>query len=100
MISQDVKLAYCAQKSWILAATIRSNVAMAGQYDGNFKQPDNLDEKLYAMALESCKIVDDLNQWPAYDETEVGERGISVSGGQKARIALARAVYSDADCKF
>lgn len=41
--------------------------------------------------------MDDLLQWPAYDETELGERGVSVSGGQKARIALARSVYSDAD---
>jgi ABC-type multidrug transport system fused ATPase/permease subunit len=72
---------------------------LAGKYEGNFKAPDNIDEELYAMALESCKIVDDLSMWPAYDDTEVGERGISVSGGQKARIALARAVYSDADCK-
>ncbi len=91
-------MAFCAQKSWILAANVRANIAMAGVYKGNFKQPEDMNEELYQLALESCRIVDDLNQWPAYDETEVGERGISVSGGQKARIALARAVYADADC--
>lgn len=36
-------------------------------------------------------------QWPAFDDTEIGERGVSVSGGQKARISLARTIYSDAD---
>lgn len=36
-------------------------------------------------------------QWPAFDDTEIGERGVSVSGGQKARISLARTVYSDAN---
>jgi ABC-type transport system involved in cytochrome bd biosynthesis fused ATPase/permease subunit len=45
-------------------------------------------------------IVDDLLQWPAYDDTEIGERGVSISGGQKARISLARAVYSNSDCTF
>lgn len=58
-----------------------------------------MDIDLYSTAVNSCLLADDFHQWPAYDETEVGERGISVSGGQKARISLARAVYSDADRK-
>lgn len=97
-------LAYCSQRAWILAASVRANIAMAGQQDGmlsgNFKDPVNLNKDLYQTALESCRIVDDLKMWPDYDKTEIGERGISISGGQKARISLARAVYSDADCKY
>jgi ATP-binding cassette, subfamily C (CFTR/MRP), member 1 len=59
-----------------------------------------MDEQLYRLALETCRLKVDLEQWPDGDLTEIGERGVSVSGGQKARIALARAVYSDADGLF
>lgn len=104
--------AYCAQRPWIIAATVRENIIIAGSRN-NYSNPGSvagrmrvdsvsggeLDETLYSEALESCCIVEDLDGWAAYDATEIGERGISVSGGQKARIALARAVYSDADCK-
>lgn len=42
-------------------------------------------------------LIDDLNLMPHGDETIVGERGVTLSGGQKARVALARAIYSDSD---
>lgn len=100
-VRPNSRVAYCAQKAWILAASVRANVAIAGHQDrgdgSNFKQPQNLDEDTYKMALESTLLIDDLQRWPAYDETEIGERGVSISGGQRARISLARAVYSDAD---
>lgn len=102
-INPRAKIAYCSQRAWILAASVRANITLAGKVrsnDDNFKQPKDIDEELYQRAVESCRMVDDFNQWPAYDDTEVGERGISISGGQKARIALARAVYSDCDCKL
>jgi ABC-type multidrug transport system fused ATPase/permease subunit len=70
-----------------------------GAKDEDYKHPSFVDEDLYRIAVESCRIVADMEQWPDYDDTEIGERGISISGGQKARISLARAVYSDADCK-
>jgi ATP-binding cassette subfamily C (CFTR/MRP) protein 4 len=63
----------------------------------DFKNPEEIDVPLYELAIESTRIVQDLNEWPDIDETEIGERGISISGGQKARLALARAVYSNAD---
>jgi len=101
VVSSNCRLAYCAQRAWILAASVRANVAIAGQQNrnknANFKVPTNLDEDLYKASLESTLLVDDIVRWPAYDETEIGERGVSISGGQRARISLARAVYSDAD---
>jgi ABC-type transport system involved in cytochrome bd biosynthesis fused ATPase/permease subunit len=100
LLQSDVKVAYCSQRAWILAATVKANIALAGQYSGSFKEPEHLNSGLYTFALESCKIIDDLKMWPLYDNTEIGERGISISGGQKARIALSRAVYSDADCEI
>jgi ABC-type multidrug transport system fused ATPase/permease subunit len=99
-MSPHTTIAYCAQRPWILASSVKANIALAGSKDRveeNFKRPQHVDSALYTLAVESSLIVDDLAQWPAYDDTEVGERGISISGGQKARISLARAVYSDAD---
>ena len=103
-IAHGLRLAYCAQRPWILASSVRSNITLAGSHtvsarDEDYKHPSFVDEDLYRIAVESCCIVADMEQWPDYDDTEIGERGISISGGQKARISLARAVYSDADCK-
>ncbi|VDM59578.1 unnamed protein product [Angiostrongylus costaricensis] len=47
--------------------------------------------------FKACALNDDLKQLPNGDRTEIGEKGINLSGGQKARVALARAVYQDRD---
>jgi energy-coupling factor transporter ATP-binding protein EcfA2 len=51
----------------------------------------------YAAVLEACALLDDLDNLPSRDWTLVGERGVSLSGGQKARVALARAIYAYSD---
>lgn len=80
-------VAYVSQSPWIMNATVRENVVFGYRYDSNF----------YEKTVKACALLDDFAQLPDGDETVVGERGISLSGGQKARVALARAVYARAD---
>jgi ABC-type multidrug transport system fused ATPase/permease subunit len=80
-------VAYVAQQAWIMNATVRENIIFGYKYDSTF----------YEQTVKACSLLDDFAQLPDGDETVVGERGISLSGGQKARVALARAVYARAD---
>uniref|UniRef100_K3W5E3 Uncharacterized protein n=1 Tax=Globisporangium ultimum (strain ATCC 200006 / CBS 805.95 / DAOM BR144) TaxID=431595 RepID=K3W5E3_GLOUD len=79
-------VAYCSQQPWIQNMTVRDNILFGHAYD----------RKKYEKVLDACALTEDLKSLPASDHTEIGERGVNVSGGQKARIALARACYSDA----
>ena len=54
-------------------------------------------ESKYRETLSICELERDLQILPAGDLTEIGEKGINLSGGQKARVSLARAVYADKD---
>lgn len=80
-------VAYASQSPWIMNATVKENILFGYRYDSNF----------YEKTVKACALLDDFAQLPDGDETVVGERGISLSGGQKARVALARAVYARAD---
>ncbi|KAK0488812.1 P-loop containing nucleoside triphosphate hydrolase protein [Armillaria novae-zelandiae] len=80
-------VAYCPQNPWILSATVRDNILFSHEYD----------EVFYNLVIEACALAPDLALLPQGDLTEVGEKGITLSGGQRARIALARAVYARAD---
>ncbi|EIW59890.1 multidrug resistance-associated ABC transporter [Trametes versicolor FP-101664 SS1] len=80
-------VAYAAQESWVLNDTIKKNIVFGAPYD----------EARYNKVLEQCALKRDLTLFDAGDLTEVGEKGITLSGGQRARITLARAVYSSAD---
>ncbi|XP_045354278.1 ATP-binding cassette sub-family C member 10 isoform X2 [Leopardus geoffroyi] len=75
------------QEPWIQFATIRDNILFGKKFDA----------QLYQKVLEACALSDDLSILPAGDQTEVGEKGVTLSGGQRARIALARAVYQEKD---
>ncbi|KAI9203656.1 P-loop containing nucleoside triphosphate hydrolase protein [Polychytrium aggregatum] len=83
------KLAYVPQQPWIKSGSIRDNIVL--ESDG----PDTC-ERL-DRAVRCCALGPDLDMLPAGIHTQLGERGVNLSGGQKARIALARAVFSDAD---
>ncbi|KAH8086658.1 multidrug resistance-associated ABC transporter [Cristinia sonorae] len=80
-------VAYHAQESWVLNETIRDNILFGSPYD----------EERYNTVIEQCGLRPDLALFDAGDSTEVGEKGLTLSGGQKARITLARAVYSHAE---
>ena len=75
------------QTPWIQNMTIRDNIL--------FGLP--LDEDRYNRVIEACQLESDLEILKGGDLTEIGEKGINLSGGQKARVSLARAVYSDWD---
>ena len=55
------------------------------------------DEDWYNQVIEACSLKHDLEILPSGDTTEIGEKGINLSGGQKHRIAMARIVYSKVD---
>ena len=81
------RLAYCAQEPWIMQGSIEDNIVFGSEFDV---------ERL-ALAVESCGLQQDLLTLPDGIKSMIGENGVNLSGGQKSRIALARAVYSDAD---
>ena len=80
-------VSYCEQSSKIFQGTIRDNVIFGRKFD----------EDRYKKVLEMTELKEDIQRLSNSDLSVVGEKGIMVSGGQKARISLARALYSDCD---
>ncbi|XP_061536277.1 ATP-binding cassette sub-family C member 10 isoform X4 [Phycodurus eques] len=80
-------LGLATQEPWIQHGSVRDNILFGKSYDASF----------YRAVVEACALADDLAILPNGDRTEVGENGVTLSGGQKARLALARAVYMDKD---
>lgn len=80
-------VSYSAQEPWLFEASVRQNILFTEDYD----------ESRYRMVIQVCALERDLELLPYADLTIVGERGISLSGGQKARVSLARAIYRRAD---
>ncbi|KAF2399882.1 multidrug resistance-associated protein 1 [Trichodelitschia bisporula] len=80
-------IAYVAQHAWITNASVKDNILFGHHYDPEY----------YERTIKACALTEDLAVLPDGDRTEVGEKGISLSGGQKARLQLARAVYARAD---
>ncbi|XP_035769422.1 multidrug resistance-associated protein 4-like isoform X2 [Neolamprologus brichardi] len=81
------QISYAAQQPWVFPGTIRSNILFGKQ----------LNPKKYERVLRACALKKDLQMFPDGDLTLIGDRGATLSGGQKARVNLARAVYQDAD---
>lgn len=80
-------VAYVSQVPWIMNGTVKDNILFGHRFD----------KKFYEITIKACALSVDFSILPEGDQTLVGEKGISLSGGQKARISLARAVYARAD---
>uniref|UniRef100_A0A6Q2X659 Cystic fibrosis transmembrane conductance regulator n=1 Tax=Esox lucius TaxID=8010 RepID=A0A6Q2X659_ESOLU len=81
------QLTYASQQPWVFPGTIRSNILFG----------KDLHPEKYEKVLRDCALQRDMELLPEGDLTVIGDRGATLSGGQKARINLARAVYQDAD---
>ena len=86
-VSVDGTVAYCAQQPWIRNGALRHNILFG----------ESLNATKYREAIRVCSMEDDIQTITGGNNAEIGERGINLSGGQKARVSLARAVYSDRD---
>ncbi|XP_046746878.1 ATP-binding cassette sub-family C member 4-like isoform X1 [Diprion similis] len=84
---RDIHISYASQEPWLFSASIRENILFGQSYD----------KTRYEEVTQVCALVKDFELLPQGDMSFVGERGASLSGGQRARINLARAVYRDAD---
>nr|CCA18266.1 MultidrugResistance like protein 1 putative [Albugo laibachii Nc14] len=86
-VSLRGSVCYVAQQPFIQNASIRDNILFGQPFDAN----------KYDEALRVSCLTKDLKIFPGGDQTEIGEKGINLSGGQRTRVAIARAVYHDAD---
>ncbi|KAF6833553.1 ABC bile acid [Colletotrichum plurivorum] len=75
---------YCAQTPWLQHMSIRDNILFSAPFDAT----------RYTQVLDACALLPDLANFKHGDLSDMGENGIGLSGGQRARVALARAVYS------
>ena len=81
------KISYACQDPWIMNGTIRENILFYDEYD----------KEKYNQVVNACQLDKDFENLKHGDQTEIGSTGNNISGGQRARIALARAIYKDAD---
>ncbi|XP_014208061.1 multidrug resistance-associated protein 4-like [Copidosoma floridanum] len=86
-VTVGTRLSYASQEPWLFAGSVRNNILFGEPYA----------EDKYNRVARACCLLEDFEQLPHGDRTLVGDKGSSLSGGQCARVSLARAVYRDAD---
>ncbi|CAI6007087.1 unnamed protein product [Closterium sp. NIES-65] len=84
LVCRAEKIAYAAQKPFVMAGSLKDNIIFGRPFQA----------ELYNQVLDACALRRDIANWPRGDLTEIGERGVNLSGGQKARVGLARAAYA------
>lgn len=80
-------ISFVSQRSWIKNDTVQENILFGKEYD----------ENRYRDCIYYSAMVDDILNMPKKHKTQLGEKGINLSGGQKARLGIARAIYQDSD---
>eukprot|EP01029_Cantina_marsupialis_P020237 TRINITY_DN473_c3_g1_i2.p1 TRINITY_DN473_c3_g1~~TRINITY_DN473_c3_g1_i2.p1 ORF type:complete len:1388 (-),score=572.58 TRINITY_DN473_c3_g1_i2:307-4470(-) len=85
-VTVNGSLSYLPQSAWIVNDTVRENIVFGSEFD----------QKRYDDVLDACCLRDDLRILTGGDQCEIGERGINLSGGQKARVNMARVMYRQA----
>ena len=86
-VTMGATRAFCPQYAWIQNTSVRENILFGKPYE----------RKWYDAVVDACALRPDLEMLPNGDMTEIGERGITVSGGQKQRLNIARAIYFNSD---
>ena len=86
-LNYNANLSYLSQKPWIRNATLKENIIFGHPFE----------EKKYKECVEFSGLEDDLKILKDGDETVIGDKGINLSGGQKVRVGLARALYNATD---
>ncbi|CAF0703150.1 unnamed protein product [Brachionus calyciflorus] len=79
-------LFYVPQEPWIFTASLKQNIVFGKPYD----------KKKFDQIIKVCCLDEDLKNLSNGENTLIGEKGINLSGGQRARVSVARALYSDA----
>ncbi|CAI2185406.1 19084_t:CDS:10 [Funneliformis geosporum] len=80
-------ISYVPHDAWLLNDTLKENILFGKSYDS----------KKYQEIIHICALNRDLGLLSYGEMTEIGDRGVNLSLGQRQRVCLARAVYSDAD---
>ena len=78
------RTSFATQTSFCFSETLQKNVTFGTKFD----------QARYDTVIDACALRTDLKQLEGGDQIVLGERGINLSGGQKARVGLARAVYA------
>lgn len=81
------KMSLVTQKPWIINATVRENITFGKEFD----------LRKYEEIVHYACLKRDFELFTHGDQTMIGEKGATLSGGQKARISFARSLYSDSE---
>jgi ATP-binding cassette subfamily C (CFTR/MRP) protein 4 len=86
-IEMNGSIYYVSQEPWIFSATIKENILFGKKYV----------KAKFDAVVDVCLLTEDFDYMPNGQDTFIGEKGANLSGGQRARISLARGLYNDAD---